>query len=324
MGKLRYGLFKKPVIGLQAARLGRVVPNDKPSPIEGKLIDARFALTKASWEGSLPPMLFSHAVLCQVSLPYRNPGEVRRFQRISGKTSLQLEAGWAPVRDGGFKPVGLPYGPRARLVLLHLCSEAVKNNSSIVEVDQSFTGFARRLGLSINGRNLHTLRDQVLRISLVSMRLSRSFGDCVDLYSGTVFDRLRATFPDDERQQPLWSNVVEFSPRFYESLRESAVPLRVEAIQALSNSSRGLDVYSWLAHRLYRVKRPTKLSWWVLRSQFGTQEQRMATFKRAFKAALTKALYVYPDAKVEVVSGGILIKSSRPPVPFKKPSVLEG
>jgi hypothetical protein len=37
-----------------------------------------------------------------------------------------------------------------------------------------------------------------------------------------------------------------------------------------------------------------------------------------FKIALKSALYVYPEANVKVVNGGIMIKPSKPPIPFHK------
>ena len=295
---------------------------DEPSAVECRLIDARFQLLEKVW-GDVPK-LYNHAVLAQVGLPYRDQKEARFFQRVSGGVALQMEAGALPTVSGEFELVGLPYGPRARILLLHLCSAAVLNQSPIVEVDDSFTAFAKTLGLAHNGRNIKTLRDQVRRMSVVQLRLAKSYGDFVDVFQGPIFSKLRAMFPADASQQALWPSYVEFSADFYNSLRINAVPLRKEAISALKHSSRALDIYSWLAHRLYRVKRPTKIRWTTLRVQFGRRSQDMGGFKRAFKTALKQVLMVYPDAQVFRVDGGLRIENSRPPVPFKKRSVLEG
>lgn len=288
---------------------------NEPTSIASRLVDARAELLHKVWGDT--PKLYNHAVLCSVGLPYRNqPITTRTFTRTSGNTSLRLEAGAVPSADGGFVEVGLPYGPRARLLLLHLCSEAIKRQSPLVEVEDSFTAFARALGLATTGRNLKTLREQVLRMSAVSMRLSRRSGNFVDVFQGPVFSKLRAEFPSSPDQQLLWANFVEFSPAFYESLQNHAVPLRLEAISALKHSSRALDIYVWLAHRLWRVKdtEPVALRWTTLRFQFGTRTQDIKSFKRAFKAALKQVLFVYPDANVSVIKGGLLLKHSNPPV----------
>jgi len=296
----------------------------RATSVEARLIDARLELVHRVW--GRVPALYNHAVLCSVGLPYRNLGDdVRVFQRSSGTTSLRLEAGALPSADGSFVDVGLPYGPRARLLLLHLCSAAVKSQSPVVEVADSFTAFARSLGLATSGRNLRTLRDQINRMSVVSMRLAKRQGEYVDVFQGPVFSTLRAELPAEPNQLSLWTSFVEFSPAFYNSLVQHAVPLRLEAIAALKHSARALDIYAWLAHRLWRVKgNGIHLKWTTLRFQFGTQHQDIKSFKRAFRAALKQVLVVYPDAKVEVATGGLLLRCSRPPVPFNRPGVLTG
>lgn len=296
---------------------------EEPTYRAGRLIDARFELTQRCW-GDVPK-LFNHAVLCSVSLPYRNAGDdTRVWTRSCGSANLRIEAGAVPTKGGGFRELGLPYGPRARLVLLHLCSEAVRTQSAVVEVAETFTQFARELGLATNGRNLRTLRDQVLRMSVVSMRLAQNYGTHTDQFSGSVFSKLRVSFPESPDQLGLWPSVVSFSPEFYESLRHHAVPLRKEAIGALKHSSRALDVYCWLAYRLWRVKKPVFLRYKTLRAQFGTPTQDLRGFTRRFNQALHQALMVYPNANVEVRKEGVELYYSPPPVAPREGFFLGG
>ncbi|HIA01828.1 MAG TPA: hypothetical protein EYN66_07940 [Myxococcales bacterium] len=295
----------------------------EPTAVQDRLIRTRDELLHKVWGET--PALFNHAVLCSVGLPYRNLGDdVRTFQRTSGTTSLQLQAGAIPNHEGGFDNIGLPFGPRARLLLLHLCSQAVREQSPVIEVQDSFTAFARELGLATTGRNLRTLRDQVNRMSVVSMRLARRHATFTDMFQGHVFSKLRAEYPNDPNQLPLWTSIVEFSPEFYASLITHAVPMRLEAIAALKHSARALDLYCWLSHRLWRVKpnKPVDLSWYVLRDQFGTEGQNIKSFKRAFVSALRQVLVVYPEAKVLEIKGGLKIQESPPPVPFSKPALF--
>ena len=66
-----------------------------------------------------PSILFQHSVLCQTSMPYRNPGDdVRLWERSSGKALLEIQAGRAahPVLKR-FVDIGLPFGAKPRLVL---------------------------------------------------------------------------------------------------------------------------------------------------------------------------------------------------------------
>jgi len=291
------------------------IDGSAPSAVEKRLIEARVDLVARVW-GEYDA-LFNHAVLCGLGLPYRRlPEDQRVFTRNSGGLSLRVEAGVYPTANG-FQEIGIPYGPRARLLLLHLCSQAVKTRSPVVEVADSFTAFARSLGLATTGRNLRSLREQVNRMAVVSMRFSRRTNEFVEVFQGPLFSKLRAEYPTDPGQLCLWSSYVEFSSEFYDSLVRHAVPLRMEAIGALKHSARALDIYSWLAHRLWRIseRRPTvDIQWTSLRWQFGNRGQDLGSFKRAFKAALKQVLVVYPEAKVDVIKGGLRLHRSPPPV----------
>ena len=99
------------------------------------------------------------------------------------------------------------------------------------------------------------------------------------------------------------------------------MPLDNRALIALKGSALALDIYAWLAHRLYRVQgKGTVLHWHSLREQFAqeyTGKNADKDFKKEFLPALRKVLAVYPQAKVQQVRGGILLKGSPPPIPFK-------
>src|SRR5271166_2241063 len=73
---------------------------------------------------------FLHALLCQLGLP-RSRIEERVFERKSGNASLLMEAGhW--FTGTKWEPQPLPYGTRPRLVLINICSEAVRTRSPVV------------------------------------------------------------------------------------------------------------------------------------------------------------------------------------------------
>ncbi len=78
----------------------------------------------------------------------------------------------------------------------------------------------------------------------------------------------------------------------------------------MKHSARALDIYVWLAHRLWRINdsKPVRLKWTTLRFQFGNRGQEMKSFKRAFKTALHQVLMVYPEANVEIIKGGLFLK----------------
>ena len=73
-------------------------------------------------------IIYQHSVLCQTCLPYRNPGDNhRRWTRKNGFLKLEVDAGRAfDSRVAEFVDLGLPFGPKPRLVLYHLNAEALR------------------------------------------------------------------------------------------------------------------------------------------------------------------------------------------------------
>src|SRR5271156_6841085 len=124
---------------------------------------------------STPPdrINFLHAVQCQCGIPYKNPGDgVLEWDRRQGNASLRIEAGSAiDPATGGFKRLGLPYGEKPRLVLIHLATEAVRTGTPVVDVEESMTAFARSLGLETNGQQLKSLKNQLARLASATVRM---------------------------------------------------------------------------------------------------------------------------------------------------------
>jgi hypothetical protein len=124
---------------------------------------------------------------------------------------------------------------------------------------------------------------------------------------------------DDDGQYVAWNGRLMLGAQFYETLIAHAVPLDSNAIAKLKNSSLGLDVYAWLAHRLCRVRsrQGVRLSWTNLQEQFGSEYGSTKDFKKRFLQALRKAVEVYPAARIDQVRGGLMLHASPPPIAHK-------
>lgn len=262
------------------------------------------------------------AVLCQVGLP-RSPTPGRTFERISGGVSLQVEAG--SLFDGkAFVPQPIPYGIRPRLALVHIATEAIRTNSPTVDVGASVNAFLTELGLDNGGKAYRQMRAQMTALAACSLRLgrvetrtiagqSRDFAVTLD---AKPFRQFSAWIDNTGDQPSLWPATIELTPEFFAAIRETAVPLKPAALAQLSHSALALDIYTWLAHRLWRVRKGgSRISWAALQEQFGTEYRDRKEFKRQFRIRLREALAAYPEAKIEDVEGGILLRSSPPPIP---------
>src|ERR1700722_2849115 len=270
--------------------------------------------------GDPSEILYQHSVLCQTCLPYRDPGDaVRLWARRNGYVKLEVQAGRAyDGRVGDFVDVGLPFGPKPRLVLYHLNAEALRTQSPVLELEDSLTAFVKRtLGLDPKGRNIRTVKDQLSRLSASDFRIGTSKDDRSMTLKGAIVEGFELWTPRDAKQQVLWPSTIQFSPRYFESLMKHAVPLNETAVARLSHNAMALDVYTWLAQRLHRVDEArggVGVPWTALHEQFGHGYERLRDFRRVFQRTLRQVKAVYPESKFELTAGGMTLKHSRSPV----------
>lgn len=258
---------------------------------------------------------FLHTVLCQVGLPRRATPELK-FERRNGLASLLVEAG-SLYSGQKWQQQPLPYGPKPRLALVHISTEAVRTKSRVIDSGRSLHDFMRRLGIGTNGREYKYFRQQMRALS--ACRMSLGYGNTtIDAKPIEKFSTWNAL----EDARDLDEGVIELTPKFYESLIDSAVPLDPRALACLQGSSLALDIYTWLSHRLHRVTRMTgdRVTWSNLVDQFGQEYSDIKDFKKTFQKALISVRAVYPDARLDEVRGGYILLPSKPPVP-PKPSI---
>ena len=178
-----------------------------------------------------PPedLAFTHSVLAQTSLPTtRPPDGMRRWERHQGRATLLVQAGEAidPTTQKFIK-LPLPYGPKARLLLMHLNTEAVRRQSPIIPVEDSMTAFFRRvMGRTLDGRQIRMLKDQLTSLAAASFSLGIIQGDDRALQVDTkVVTAFNLWLQKDDAQRVLWPSILRLSADYYESLTRFAVLL---------------------------------------------------------------------------------------------------
>ena len=263
-------------------------------------------------------IVYQHSVLCQTCLPYRDPGDhVRTWDRQNGRVALRVRAGEAHHPDKGWIEVGLPYGPKPRLILGYLNTQALLRQRPDIEVEDSLTAFVKRIGLDPNGRSLRIIKDQLARLAAADLRFGVPVSDdSARTFKGQIVSEFDLWFSRDERQRVLWPTSVRLDQGYFESLMAHAVPLDERALGALSHSAMALDLYAWLAQRLHRVhpRENAFIAWTALRDQFGFGYADMRKFKQVFRTALRQVLAVYPAAKLTLDGRGMTARNSAPPV----------
>lgn len=262
---------------------------------------------------------FTHTVLTQTSLPASQPPNgTLTWERKQGRATLRVEAGSAlNPRTGKFEQLGLPYGPKARLLLIHLNSEAVRRQSPVIPVEDTMTAFFRRLmGKTQDGRQVRRLKMQLSALAAAQFRMGIMDNERAVQVNTQVVGAFNLWFEKDESQRVLWPSTLKLSLDYYDSLTKFAVPLDERAIAALAHSALALDIYCWLAQRLHRVPagKGQVVPWASLQEQFGQEYARIRKFREFFLAILPQVCGAYPEAKLDVDGQGLTIWQSPPPV----------
>ncbi len=261
----------------------------------------------------------SYTGFCLTSLPHKQLPDDQAWQRKGHKVTLLIEPG-RMVRRGVTTLHGVPYGARARMILLYLQTQAIRTGSREVELGRSMSDWMSRMGIVWGGETAKALREQATRISACSLKFfwdedhqgSEGWGRSAIVASGLRFGATR-----DDDQGVLWEDRVLLDETFFKALKDHPVPLQEAAIRELRDRSLSLDLYVWLAWRLHHLERPITLSWLSAYAQFGGGFKEMRHFRPRFVEALAAALAAYPEARVSVMDAGLELRPSRPPVALR-------
>jgi hypothetical protein len=286
-------------------------PATPPAPSASRPRSVAAAATSAAPPHALSEGIsFQYVPLIQCSFPHADPGPLTHFTRRNGWLELTLSTGRPET--------GLPYGVPARLLTMYCASEAVRTRSAEIYLGSSVHDFLRRLDVPITRGERGSLRayaNQLLRLVHCAVSIDENIHDAA---GRTGLHIRQALFVEEAK---LWwdsasgigqGSSLILSPVLYESILERSAPLSTAAIRQLRKSPMDLDVYAWLAHRLFQLTRPSTISWAQLSGQFGHDYHELRYFRRFFGDSLKRVLKVYPEAKLNWSNTGITLLPSKP------------
>jgi hypothetical protein len=257
---------------------------------------------------------FLYSGWCQAALPHRRLPDYQGWQIKTDRVTLVVEPGMRPGRGDTPVHIGVPYGSRARLIMLYLQSEALKTNSREVELGRSLRSWLTKMGISIGGKSVEAVRDQAERISRCRLSFNLHHGRATGLIQQNIVDKALFLEEPDSPQGSLFLETAKLSEPFFEQLKKHPVPIEEAAVRAVNNNSMALDLYAWLAYRLHSLDAPRPITWKALMAQFGQSFRRDYHFRDTFLENLRLALAVYPAARVVIEDKGIVLHPSQPPV----------
>jgi hypothetical protein len=269
----------------------------EPTAIEARLI-------AAAVEPSTPQKpLYLDSTFCQIYFPHNDPGEERVVRRENGNLAIKLTAGEIIMPGWGKNDIqlGLPWGPKARVILMHLNQIALLTHNPVIDVEKNIRSFVRLvLKEASYGRNNDRIKEQLGRLANTHLQITRKKDGSEDHFH-TVDGKFVRGCEMWIQGKVIWPVQILLSADYFQDLNAHAVPLVENHIRALSHNALALDVYSWLAHRLHRIppNRPQQISWLRLHAQFGHRYSRLNNFRRDFSEVLKMVMRLYKKARVE-------------------------
>src|ERR671916_1498645 len=154
---------------------------------------------------------FIYSGWTQAALPHRRLADDATWQITSERVRLLVEPGRRALDTGEPQWVGVPYGSRARLILLFLQSEALRTNSREIELGRSLRAWLSRLGIPIGGKSFKDVREQAERISRCRLTFHVQTGDRAGLVNQNIVDTAMFMGADDAAQGSLFVDTVKLS-----------------------------------------------------------------------------------------------------------------
>lgn len=261
---------------------------------------------------------FLYSGWAQAALPHKRLPDEQPWQVRTDRANLLVEPGRKTLPDGGLQWIGVPYGSRARLIMLYLQTEALRMQSREIELGKSLRAWLRKMGISPGGKSIADVREQAERITRCRLTFEVQQAGKSALVQQLIVDKALFTDESEDSGGSGFLERTKLSETFYEQLRRHPVPIEESAIRHINRHSMALDIYCWAAYRLHALPSPTPVSWRALHAQFGGGIKRLDHFRETFQEQLQLATAVYPGARVEVRPPGLLLYPSNPPVAPRK------
>ena len=276
-----------------------------------------------------PDLGFMVRLMALCSLPRTNPGNQLQYKRVNGPYKLIMYS------SGETK---LPFGNIPRLLLAWVSTEAVKNQSPVLVLGNSLTGFMRKLGMqddSGSPRSDRTrLRNQMDR--LFSATLQFIYEDqgpddsthVKDTFISPVARRTHLVWNPRRPDEPvLWDSKIELGWDFFNEIISHPVPIDMNTLKALKRSSLGLDLYLWTAYRTFTLRAPLRLTWKQVYRQFGAipakadDNMTVQHFRTDSLRELKKIKLAWPGLNYSTEPGVLILWPSTPSIPPSTPSL---
>lgn len=221
----------------------------------------------------------------------------------------------------------LPSGSMPRLILIWTIAEAVRTQSRTIYLGSSLAEFMESLGITeqTGGRWGTITRVKTAARQLFKSRVTVELDgpNSYALESIQFADRVRAYWTTAKHTQlDIEGHAVELHDLFYKHVIQNPFPLDFNTLKTLARSPLGIDLYVFLAYRMYNLKKPTAISWDQLHTQLGGTYENVKRFAQDARRELKKIQLAWPGLRYETPRGRLILLPSPLSVAATRPRKL--
>jgi len=266
--------------------------------------------------------LYMPVALAHVYFPRRDVKLDPTESYIHKSGDFQLNISQLPVHNphtGKNEFIGVPFGPKSRLLLGVINALALQQGSNKIDIDaESLPKFLQKIGLTDGGNQINQARNQLARLSSALISVSYREEDGSTTHGQMPIVKGFDLFPRSQPNQLLlWKRNIVLSLDYWEELQKHPLPLSLEHLRILSGNARAIDFYTFLAYRLHNLKKPLFLTWATMKEIFGGDIGRMADFKVKMRHDAKMVKMAYSDAKFSFDGQGWTFERSLAPIQKK-------
>ncbi|MEI8393212.1 MAG: replication protein RepA [Rhodospirillaceae bacterium] len=274
---------------------------------------------------------FLHRSFCASGLPLRNiktaqPGDVPVFMRTDDTFALTVSGRKFALPGGDEVVVGVPYGPKARLLICWMTTEIWTGRTAgrWLEIGR-IKPWLESIGIPSNTKSVSATKDQLIRLAFSDFTFVLKT-EGLDLFRG---DRLieSAAFEDGDLahyshgdlDKVRWLQGLEVTEKAFRRFSTDAIPVPTDRLAQISHNAMAIDIFLYLCYRLPLIGRGDSelVTWRRLAAQFGSGGVALSKFRETFTESIRAALRAYPEANVAFDPGdakcpGLVLRYSDP------------
>jgi hypothetical protein len=273
---------------------------------------------------------FLHRGFCIMGMPLRQPKDsLRPFSRHDGRFAFTIEPASVTLPDGAMVNIGVPFGPKARLIAMWMATEVQnprrRTVDRILELN-GITDWLEALGIPARGGatgSIAATKDQFMRLAFSTFTMVLRGPNSEELFkreslveSGIFGGDDLALYRAGQLSQMAWPHVIVLTHNTYDRFLNDAIPIPTVRLREVANNAMAIDILVYLSYRLPTLTchDTAILTWRDLMAQFGSGSagEFASKFKDTFRQSIRRAIEAYPEARVEITSEGLVMRYSDP------------